>query len=233
MPTHSTLSLNSVSICFDLDGTVVDTAPDLIRVLNEVTAPDDVPPLTSLDARHLVGHGSLALIEKAYAKAGVALSAEHAAKLRLLFLDLYVESITQLSRPFPAVRDVLAELKRGGAQLSICTNKPGDMARSLLEQLHLSPFFDKIVGSGDTPHCKPAAQHIFTAVGHRGSQPIIMVGDSAPDVYAARAAKVPVILMSYGYCPVSVHSFGADAVLRSFRELPSALKSILDIPKKT
>ena len=101
------------------------------------------------------------------------------------------------------------------------------MARSLLEQLNISSFFDKIVGSGDIPSCKPAAQHIFAATGHRGTRPIVMVGDGAPDVYAARAAKVPVIIMDYGYCPVSVHSFGADAVLRSFRELPPALKFVL------
>ncbi len=169
----------------------------------------------------------MALIKKAYTNENRDLGEGHAQALREKFLEIYADSLAQNSPPFPGVPEVLSELKRAGARLSVCTNKPGDMARSLMQQLGLSPFFDRIVGGDDVPNNKPAAQHIFTAVGHRGNGPIIMVGDCSPDVYAARAAKVPIILMSYGYCPISVHTFGADAVLRNFRELPSALKFVL------
>lgn len=218
--------LKNTSITFDLDGTLVDTAPDLVRVLNEVIAPDGLAPIRVEDARTLIGFGSMALIRQAYTDAHVPLSAPNAVNIQRRFLDVYAQGLSQKSRAYPGVPEVLAELKRAGARLSVCTNKPGDMARPLLEQLGLAQYFERIVGSGDAVATKPAAEHIFAAVGHRGSRSIIMVGDGAPDVCAARAAKIPVILMAYGYSPISVHTFGADAVLRNFRELPSALKDL-------
>jgi len=220
-------NLTNLSIAFDLDGTLVDTAPDLIRVLNEVIKPDGLPPVPIADARNLIGYGSMALIKKAYKTANVGLPDEHALRLQKTFLEIYADTLAQNSPPYSGVPEVLAELKRAGSRLSVCTNKPGAMARSLLKQLGLTQFFDRIVGGDDVPHNKPAAQHIFASVGHRGNRPIVMVGDGAPDANAAKAAKVPIILMSYGYSPLPIHTFGADAVLRSFRELPPALKSIL------
>ena len=218
--------LKNMSITFDLDGTLVDTAPDLVRVLNLVIAPDGLAPVTVDDARTLIGFGSMAMIKQAYQNANVELSDPNAVCIQREFLNLYAADLSQVSTAYPGVVEVLSQLKRAGARLSVCTNKPGAMARPLLDQLGLSQFFDNIVGSGDNVPTKPAAEHIFAAVGHRGSSKIVMVGDGAPDVFAARAAKVPIILMSYGYSPISVHTFGADAVLRSFRELPFALKGI-------
>ncbi len=222
-----TTMFKNPSITFDLDGTLVDTAPDLVRVLNQVIAPDGLDPVAVEDARSLIGFGSMAMIRQAYDNSGRDLSENHALSVQQKFLALYAQDLTQVSRAYPGVPETLAQLKRNGAQLSVCTNKPGVMARPLLEQLGLSQFFDRIIGAGDTPASKPSPEHIFTAVGHRGVSNIVMIGDGAPDVLAARAAKVPVILMSYGYSPISVHTFGADAVLRSFRDLPSALNDVL------
>ncbi len=218
---------NALSLSFDLDGTLVDTAPDLIRVLNLVIATEGLQPIKFQDARLLIGYGSAALIQKTYQQNNVELSAQKAQDLRTMFLQKYADDIARLSQPYAGVPEILTELKRAGADLSVCTNKPGYLARPLLEKLGLTKFFNRIVGSDDTTSCKPAAQHIFDAIGHRGTRSAIMIGDGAPDVYAAKAAKIPIILMGYGYSPVSVHSFGADAVLRSFRELPSALNNIL------
>lgn len=223
--------LKNMSITFDLDGTLVDTAPDLVRVLNAVITPNGLAPVAVDDARSLIGFGSMAMIKQAYRDANVALSEPKAINIQREFLNLYAEDLSQVSTAYPGVVEVLSQLKRAGARLSVCTNKPGAMARPLLQQLGLSQFFERIVGSGDDVPTKPAAEHIFAAVGHRGgehrgSSKIVMVGDGAPDVFAARAAKVPVILMSYGYSPISVHTFGADAVLRNFRELPSALNAL-------
>lgn len=222
--------LKNMSITFDLDGTLVDTAPDLVRVLNMVIAPDGLAPVAVEAGRSLIGFGSMAMIKQAYRDADVLLGDTKAVHIQREFLDLYAADLSQVSTAYPGVVEVLAQLKRAGARLSVCTNKPGAMARPLLEQLGLSQYFDKIVGSDDNIPTKPAAEHIFAAVGHRGgsrgSGKIVMVGDGAPDVFAARAAKVPIVLMSYGYSPISVHTFGADAVLRSFRELPSALKKL-------
>ncbi len=219
--------LKNTSICFDLDGTLVDTAPDLIRVLNLVIGLDGLTPVRSHEVRPLIGFGALAMIHKAYARAGRDLDEEMACTHLKRFLKLYAQDLSRESRPYPGVPDILRHLKQAGASLSVCTNKPGAMARPLLESLSLSRFFDRIIGSEDTRARKPAAEHIFTAAGHRGQKPIIMVGDGAPDVLAARAAGVPVILMRYGYSPVSMEALGAVSILRSFRELPSALTKLL------
>ncbi|NNC37182.1 MAG: HAD-IA family hydrolase [Hyphomonadaceae bacterium] len=218
----------NVSITFDLDGTLVDTAPDLVRVLNEVIAKDGLAPIPVAKVKHMIGYGSMALIRNAYQFAHRDLDPDHANDLQALFLNLYADDICRLSRPYPGVIQVLSHLKRSGSKLSVCTNKPGVMARPLLKELDIDRYFDRIVGSGDIPYNKPSARHIYAAVGHRGNKPIIMVGDGAPDALAAKAAKIPSILMNYGYSPKSVYSLGAEKVLRSFRDLPSALNELLD-----
>lgn len=217
----------NASVAFDLDGTLVDTAPDLVRVLNEVTATDGLAPISVAKVKNLIGYGSMALIKNAYRYAGKDLDNPHAKELQTLFLNIYADDICRLSKPYPGVFEVLSHLKRSGTKLSVCTNKPGIMARPLLEKLDLARFFERIVGSGDVPYHKPSARHIYASVGHRGDKPIVMVGDGAPDALAAKAAKVPSVLMNYGYSPTSVYSLGADKVLRSFRELPSALNELL------
>lgn len=217
----------NISVVFDLDGTLVDTAKDLIRVLNEVTDADGVAKVDYESLKKLVGYGSRALIERAYADSALALTSERCDVVQKAFLQVYADSIAQRSTPYPGVMDVLCQLKRGGAALSVCTNKPGYLARPLLDELKMSAFFDRIIGSDDTPAKKPSAGHIFHAAGHRGTQPIIMVGDGAPDVNAAKAASAASVIMSYGYSPVPADSLGADIVLRSFRQLPDAIPQLI------
>lgn len=216
----------NASITFDLDGTLVDTAPDLVRVLNLVIQEDIPTPVPLAIARDYIGHGSAALIHKAYTGAGLPLPDDKAVQLRQNFLQTYENSISQLSKPYDGVIEVLTAFKRLGIDLSVCTNKPGYLARPLLADLGLDGFFSRVIGSDDTSAHKPNARHIFDSLGHRATRPSFMIGDGGPDFYAARAAKIPVILMSYGYSPVNIHTFGADAVLRSFRELPSAIAQI-------
>lgn len=211
------------SLCFDLDGTIVDTAPDLIRVLNLVIAEEGIEPTSYAKARAAIGFGSRRLIEDAFLRAGKTVAAERTTELQRLFLKLYAEDIAQLSRPFEGVMETLIRLKRNGAELSVCTNKPGYLARPLLEALGMTPLFTRIIGSDDVARNKPHADHIFAAAGHRRASTIVMIGDGAPDSLAAKAAKVPCILMAYGYSTVPFESLGADIVLRRFRDIPSAL----------
>lgn len=215
-----------LSIAFDLDGTLVESHPDLLRVLNAVVAPDGVPPVDSDRLRTLVGYGSRALIERAYKDAGKSLTGPRCDQVQKDFLKLYAQDIAQLTRPYPGVVQTLATLKRAGASLSVCTNKPGYLARPLISQLAMTPFFDRIIGSDDTAHKKPAAGHIFHAAGHRQAQHIVMIGDSAPDTLAAKAAKAISIVMRYGYSPVPVETLGADVILRNFRDIPNALTEL-------
>lgn len=217
-------NFHGLSFCFDLDGTLIDTAPDLIRVLNETIATDDVPPADYWRARNHVGFGSMALIRLAYKDAGRALSDDKAAALQADFLVRYAETIDQLSRPFPGVIKTLSSLRYYGAELSVCTNKPGWLARPLIEKLGLTRLFIRIIGSDDAPAKKPDPRHIFMAAGHQNRSQIIMVGDSRPDLSAARNAGVTSIMVDYGYSPETVRGMGGDITLSHFRNLPGKLQ---------
>ena len=220
-------NFRTLSVCFDLDGTLIDTAPDLVRVLDLVIAEEGLNKTEFSEARKAVGYGSRALIKGAFARANHEVSQEREDELQKLFLKLYADDICDLSRPFPGVVDILKVLKNNGAELSICTNKPGYLARPLINALGLTSLFVRIVGSDDLERNKPFADHIYASAGHRGEKrQIIMVGDSRPDVLAARNAKVPSIVMSYGYSTIPVVKLGADCILRNFREIPSALKQL-------
>ena len=217
-------NLGHFSLCFDLDGTLIDTAPDLIRVLNVVIAEENLPETEFDEARKAVGYGSRALINGALNRAGKKLPKTRIDDLQQLFLKLYAEDICRLSKPFPGVVDTLKALKLSGAELSVCTNKPGYLARPLIEKLGLSALFIRTVGSDDLVRNKPYPDHIWKAAGHRGQRrQIVMVGDSRPDILSARNAKVPSILMAYGYSTIPVVKLGADRILRNFRNVPEAV----------
>jgi len=216
-----------LSLCFDLDGTLIETAPDLIRVLNTVIAEDGLPETDYARARRDVGYGSKKLIAAAFARANRTITDERLETLRTMFLELYAEDIARLSHPFPGVIQTLCRLKAEGAELSVCTNKAGYLARPLLETLGMTSLFARIIGSDDVQFHKPSPEHIYAAVGHRRRKRIVMIGDSKPDIHAAKAAKIPSIAMAYGYSSIPVEKLGADSVLRSFRDIPSALNDIL------
>jgi len=220
-------ALRNLSLCFDLDGTLIDTAPDLVRVLNAVIAEEGLPETNFDEARKAVGYGSRTLINGALSRAGHDASDTRIDDLQKLFLKLYAENICQLSVPFPGVVDTLKTLKHQGIELSVCTNKPGYLARPLIEKLGLSSLFIRTVGGDDLTRNKPYADHIWKAVGHRGkNRKIIMVGDSRPDVLSARNAKVPSIVMTYGYSTIPVIKLGADRILRNFREIPETVRGL-------
>jgi len=217
-------NLGHFSLCFDLDGTLIDTAPDLVRVLNTVIAEEGLPETEFEEARKAVGYGSRALINGALMRERKTLPEARIDELQQLFLKLYAEDICRLSTPFPGVIDTLKALKLRGAELSVCTNKPGYLARPLIEKPGLTSLFIRTVGGDDLVRNKPYADHIWKAAGHRGQhRRIIMVGDSRPDILSARNAKEPSIVMAYGYSTIPVVKLGADRILRNFREIPDVV----------
>ncbi len=219
--------MTPASLVFDLDGTLVDTAPDLIRVLNAVIADVGVKEVNYAALRNLVGYGARALIIKALSDACVIVGDDKIDAMQAEFLRLYADDIAQVSKPFEGVTETLALLKRQGHALSVATNKPGWLARPLLSELNMTHYFDNIVG-GDEPRAKkPDAAHIFEACGHRGKRPIVVIGDSGPDAGAARNSGAACIMMAYGYTPVPLESLKAEVILRKFREIPSALNALL------
>ncbi|WP_017931026.1 HAD-IA family hydrolase [Robiginitomaculum antarcticum] len=219
--------MSRASLVFDLDGTLVDTAPDLVRVLDTVVARHGVKAVNYNRIRNLIGFGARALITKALSDACVVVPDSEVDDMQAEFLTLYSQDIAQLSRPFDGVEETLAVLKRRGFDLSVATNKPGWLARPLLEALDMSLYFDTVIGGDEPDAKKPDAAHIYAACGHRATRPIVVIGDSPPDAGAARNAGATCILMSYGYSAVAIESLKADVILRKFREIPSALQSLL------
>lgn len=216
-------SLSGLSICFDLDGTLVDTAPDLVRVTNEVIATEGLPETDYRLARSVVGFGSRRLISDALARADHSVEAARLDQMQADFLKRYAEDIARHSNPYAGVIETLDRLKSLGASLSVCTNKPGWLARPLLDELAMTHWFDTIVGGDEAPGAKPDPRHIFMAAGHRDSARIVMVGDSLPDMGAAQRAGAFAVLMTYGYSHSPQIRLRADARLRNFRNLTPAL----------
>ncbi len=228
-PLHRTKPYQDLIFCFDLDGTLVDTAPDLVRVTNETIAQEGLPPTHYKTARSEVGYGSRVLIVNACKRAGHALSSARTDELQKFFLKRYAETIADHSVPFPSVIDTLTLLKHGGAELTVCTNKPGYLARPLLRELGMTHFFERVVGGDEAPKSKPDARHIYRAAGPNGAKKrIVMVGDSYPDIRAGHNAGVPTLLMRYGYTQIKSHKLKPTLSLDHFKDIPHCLPRIIN-----
>jgi len=218
----------SPALIFDLDGTLVDTAPDLLAATNAVLAAQDLPPMAPQALRHMVGFGARALIEQAMAAAGRAVTAEALPPLLDIFLEHYRNHIADGSVIFPGVPPTLAALRDEGARLAVLTNKPQELTDRLLPVIGLDHFFAEVYGAGRMDYVKPDARIFHDVVrdvgGHDGGA--VMIGDSVTDLKTARAAGAPCILLSYGYTPVPARELGADMVLDDFRDLPDALRTL-------
>jgi len=215
----------NASIAFDLDGTLVDTAPDLVRALNEVVGPHGINEVNLDDVRAMVGRGSRHLIERAFTRERLPLTDNLTDELVTAFIETYRNDIAARSTIFPGVVDTLDWMRSAGATLSVCTNKPSVLSDMLLDTLDLTRFFDRVIGPERTQAKKPAADHVHSALGDKYTV-AGMVGDSAPDVDSARAAGVPSIVLSYGYSENPVSSLGADRIVHAFSDVPKALANL-------
>ncbi len=221
--------MSSPALIFDLDGTLVDTAPDLLGAMNAVLIAQGRRPVDPQTLRHMVGFGAGSLIRQAFAATGPAVAEDRLPALVDNFIVHYRAHIADESLPFAGVEDTLAELKAGGARMGVLTNKPQELAVPLLKALNLDRFFGAIHGAGRFDYSKPDARvfhHVIDELGGTGSS-ALMVGDSITDVKTARAANVPVILLSYGYTPDPAHELGADAVTGDFRDIPALAQTLL------
>lgn len=221
--------LAGATIVFDLDGTLIDTAPDLLRALNAVLAQEGLTSAPAAAMRTLVGHGARALIEK-----GAGLQRIHfpAAKLDQLtedFVRIYSADIAAESRPFPGLEEALDALEAAGATLAVCTNKRTDLSVQLLEALGLAQRFAAICGPEAAAHKKPHPDHFRATVAAAGGtlRRSLMVGDSMPDVASAKSAGAPAIVVRFGYSSDPVEKLGADAILDGYAALPSLVGALL------
>ncbi|MEI9995226.1 MAG: HAD-IA family hydrolase [Rhizomicrobium sp.] len=210
------------ALIFDLDGTLVDTAPDLLGATNAVLRSEGRREVDPATLRHMVGFGARSLIQQAMAATGPGVEDARLAELVDRFVVHYRAHIADDSRPFPGVRETLADLAAQKMRLAVLTNKPQEMADLLLKALKLDRFFPVVYGAGRMSYVKPDARIFHDVVRELGGgDAAIMIGDSVTDVATARAAKAPVILVSYGYTPEPAHTLGGDAVTDDFRQIPA------------
>ena len=214
---------NLPALIFDLDGTLADTAPDLLGATNAVLAAKGRPLLDLAHLRHMVGFGARALIAQAMEASGTPVTEDQMPALVEIFLDHYRAHIADGTRLFPGVPETLAALKQRGARLGVLTNKPQELTDRLLPLLGLDGLFAAVYGAGRKPYTKPDPRIFHEVVEDCGGAPGVMIGDSVTDLNTARAAGAPCILFSYGFTPVPAAELGADLVLDDFAALPEAL----------
>ncbi len=213
--------LQGVVVAFDLDGTLVDTAPDLMGALNTLLGQEGLPHLAYETAPLLVGRGAKIMIERGFAAAGEPLDEARASSLFERYITLYLARIADESAPFDGVIEALDALEAEGAILAICTNKRTDLSLALLDKLDLTKRFKAVVGPDMAPRPKPDASHLLRTIELCGGDPAraLMVGDSINDVLAARNAKVPIVLVSFGYTDTPPKDMDSDALIDRFGEL--------------
>jgi len=207
---------------FDLDGTLVDSVPDIDQALNHALATADLPPVAESLTRHWIGHGSRTLIQQALQHHQQLADTTAIDQLIGPFLSHYKANIAVHSKIYPQVRETLSTLKQAGSKLAVVTNKLTELSEPLLKDIGLYDFFDLIVCGDTTAQPKPAADPIVLCLEHFDLTPpqVLMVGDSETDVLAAKAANVDVACVRDGYNHgVDVTTLDPDFVITSFAEL--------------
>jgi phosphoglycolate phosphatase len=218
-----TIDLDGVA--FDLDGTLIDSAPEIAGAVNALLAERGRPALALDRVTSMVGDGSAALVARAFAASGDALGEAAHREALARFLEIYEAWPADPGQVYPGVAATLDALAASGLRLGLCTNKPERVTRAVLEAVGLARFFAVVAGGDTLAVRKPDPRHLAHVLDGMGVAPrrAAMVGDNAHDMAVARALGVPGIAVSYGYPRMPVADLGADAVVDRFDEIPAAL----------
>ncbi len=217
------------TVVFDLDGTLVDTAPDLIGALNFVLDREGLAPVPLQSARTMIGAGARRLVERGLELEGRCYSLADVDRLTGVFVEYYAAHIADASRPFDGLEDALDDLGAQGYRFAVCTNKLEWLSKLLLDRLGLSPRFSAICGADTFGVAKPDPAILQQTVARAGGQlsGAIMVGDAGPDIGVARRAGIPVIGVGFGYTEIPMAELGADRLIHHMRELPAAVAGLM------
>jgi phosphoglycolate phosphatase len=217
--------LKGATIVFDIDGTLIDTAPDLTNALNHVLSARGHHPVAPEVVRAAAGRGARAMIEEALRLARVG---DDVDGMLAGFLAHYEANIATETRPFPGALEALDRLAAAGARLAVCTNKRERLTRMLLQALEIEDYFAALAGRDTFPVSKPDPGHLLGVIATAGGDPsrALIVGDSAVDIHTAQGAHVPSILVSFGYAPPPPDGPRPDAVIGHFDELQGSVLSL-------
>lgn len=219
-------------IAFDLDGTLVDSAPDLLDTLDLILKEHGVAPVDRTETRNMIGGGARLLLVRALERAGVHLPKDEIDGLTRRFIDHYAAHIADASRPFPGLIAALDRLEARGAKLAVCTNKTERLARLLLDRLDLTRRFATITGADTYGVAKPDPRPLRETIAACGGvvSHAVMVGDSATDVATAKALGVPCVAVTFGYTEVPAAHLGAEQVISDFGDLDAAIRALVPLP---
>jgi phosphoglycolate phosphatase len=222
-------SLDGWTIVFDLDGTLVNTAPDLLEALNHVLATTGLPPVTLDTIATMIGQGARAMIVQGLLAHGVTPSDSDLDVFLEQFLDFYAANIAAHSHPFDGAVEAMTLLSQRGATLAVCTNKRQALTDQLLAELDLDRHFAAIIGADSVPSRKPDGDHILRTIQAAGgsAERALMVGDSRTDERAARDAGLPFIFVPFGYEEESSRQLKPDVVLEHYSGLVSVVEGFV------
>lgn len=225
--------MSAATIVFDLDGTLVDTHPDLIGTLSWLLEEEGLDAIDLEAAKKLIGHGMKPMVEKALKLKGRGGTQDEIEAVYARYVAVYETRLTRESRPFPGMLDALDRLADAGMILAVCTNKIERLAKKLLDELDMTRRFAFIAGADTYALRKPDPRHILLTVRDAGGDPAraIMVGDSDTDIRAAQGAGVPVVAYSGGYTAVPLESLGPDVIIDHYDSLPATVARLLDSTK--
>jgi phosphoglycolate phosphatase len=224
--------MTSPTIVFDLDGTLVDTAPDLIDTLNVILAREGLPAVGYDEARSLIGFGARRMIERGLAIAGRPQPAAELDRMFNAFIAHYADHVADRSRPFPGVEAALDTLAGRGCRLAVCTNKLEWLSVRLLGALGLADRFAAICGQDTFAVQKPHPDALLGTLRMAGGDPrqAVMVGDSQTDIATARAARIPVVAVDFGYTETPVAQLGPDLIISHFNYLSVSVAALVTLP---
>ena len=216
------------AIVLDLDGTLIETAPDLTAALNHTLSYVGSPAIPPGVVRHMIGDGVRKLLVRGLQENKQFLDDKKIKSLHIKFLEYYRYHIADHSHPFPGVIDTIRNLRSTGVKTAICTNKPLDLTLKLLNTIRMDYLFDAVVGGDTLPIKKPDGGHILGALAAINTPPTaaLMIGDSGNDVMAAQNAGLPVVLVDYGYTSIPPIELGADKIIADFRDLPIIMNNL-------
>lgn len=224
--------MQDYTLIFDLDGTLANTGLDLLEALNYSIEPEGLKPLTINHLGHLVGHGSLVMIKRAFTHYKIPITNEIEQNCQTRFLDYYGKNISKNTKLFPGAQKALDSLNN--FTLSVCTNKQERLARQLLTELGIIDKFKSITGGDSFDFRKPDPRHLTKTVELANGKlksgtptKTIMIGDTVTDTKAAQNAGIPVIVVDFGYSDVPVATLNADAIISHFDELIPAINQII------
>ena len=216
------------AILFDLDGTLIDSAPDIAIAVNELLAGEGHAALTLAEVRSMIGNGIRKLVERAFAARGVTLEGDNLDALFETMLGIYGRHLTGETKLLPGAAQMLAAYSKAGVRIAVVTNKHEGFSRTILDALELSHHVHAVVGGDTGPTRKPAPDMLFHAlelVGVDVSR-ALMVGDSPADIDAAKAAGMPSVAVRGGYTNIAVEDLGANLVIESMVDLPHAIEML-------